>query len=254
MNIVHSYINPGLKGWRKKGARIHYLKKGDVDISIIFIKSKKRTKNLFLISTGFHLEETSGPIFILDSKRIYPSLKKLHERMNIVLIPVINQIGLKFDEKGPDKYLRYNEKGINYNSNWGSNREKCIEVSLLEKYVLSLFAKYNIIFVFSLHEDSTEFGKGYLWMNKIVKDKRLEIQEKLKKRIPENILGMRNRIGLRKGFVENGIAIVNSKDDSFENFTSEILGIPTLLSEAPFGLSLSQRIFFHRASLNSIPL
>src|SRR3990167_1352971 len=75
MNIVHSYINPGLKGWRKKGARIHYLKKGDVDISIIFIKSKKRTKNLFLISTGFHLEETSGPIFILDSKRIYPSLK-----------------------------------------------------------------------------------------------------------------------------------------------------------------------------------
>ena len=141
----------------------------------------------------------------------------------------------------------------NYNSGWGSNSTKCTEVAIVERYISKLFSKYKIIFVLSLHEDSTEAGKGYLWMNSIDKQMRTSIQNYLVKNVSSKILCKLSKVGLRKGFIENKFTIVNSQDDSFENFTSTILGVPTLLSEAPFGLSLPRRIFFHKTSLNSIP-
>jgi len=253
MNIVYSHIKPGLSGWKKRGAEIKYLKNGKIKIPTIYLKSKTKTDKVFLIATGLHLEETSGPIFLLDSNRIFPHLRKLIKSMNVVLIPVINQRGLIFDEKGPDSNLRLNEAGIHYNTRWGSNSTKCTEVVMVEKYISDLFTKFNIIFVLSLHEDTTEPGKGYLWMNSINKQKRTFIQNYLIKHVPSKILCKLNNGGLRKGFVENKFTIVNSQDESFENFTSIILGIPTLLSEAPFGLSLPRRIFFHKTALNSIP-
>ena len=253
MNVINSYIRPGIARWKRKDATIKYLKEAAISIPAIFLKSTKKTKNLFLIASGFHLEETSGPIYLLDSNQSYSNLKKILKFSNIVLLPVINQRGLKYKETDSDNYLRYNDRGINYNTRWGSSSEKCVEVTLIEKYIIQLFAKYNIVFVLSLHEDSTEFKKGYLWMNSLDLKLRSVIQNYVKNRISPKILRRLRSIGLRQGFVENDFTIVDSKDDSFENFTSTILGIPTLISEAPFGLSLIQRIFFHKTVLNSIP-
>ena len=254
MNVINSYIKPGISRWKLKGASIKYLKDASISVPVIFLKSSIKTKNLFLIASGFHLEETSGPIYLLDSNQSASSFKKILNYSNMVILPVINQRGLKFKETDSDNFLRYNDKGINYNSRWGSRYEKCEEVALVEKYLIHLFAKYNIRFVFSLHEDSTEFKKGYLWMNSLDLKIRNLIQNYVKSRISPKILRRLRSIGLRQGYIENDFTIVDSKDDSFENFTSTILGIPTLISEAPFGLILSQRIFFHKTVLNSIPL
>lgn len=254
MNVIYSQIKPGLSGWKKKGARIEFLKEADLKIPVIFLRSRKKTGKLFLIATGLHLEETSGPLFVLDSQKIFPSLSRFLESVNVVLFPIINQRGLLFDEKDKEENLRYDENEINYNSGWGGSSKKCLEVSLVEKYILDLFKKYDIKFVLSLHEDSTEPGKGYLWMNSIKKKQRTQIQNYLLGHIPADMLTKLRNVGLRKGFIENKFTIVNSRDDSFENFTSEILGVPTLLSEAPFGLDLSKRVFFHKTSLDSIPL
>ena len=175
--------------------------------------------------------------------------------MSIVIFPVINQYGLSFSDKGDDKFLRYNQKGFNYNSAWGFEKKKCDEVSLVEKFLGKMHKKYNIVFVLSLHEDSTEPGKGYLWMNNIDKEVRQKIQTSIAGSVDKNILlQMKSRVGLRKGGIENGFSVIDAKDDSFENFTSAILGIPSLVSEAPFGLTLKRRMAFHKASLSAIAL
>jgi len=63
---------------------------------------------------------------------------------------------------------------------------------------------------------------------------------------------MNSTEGLREGQVEKGFSIIDAKDSSFENLTSEILGIPTLLSEAPFKSNLDTRIKFHQYCLKII--
>jgi hypothetical protein len=255
MNLVKKDIIPGLKAWRKLGAKITYLKKGSLRVPEIFIKSTVQSDKLFLIATGFHLEETSGPLFLLNPKKSFPAIKRLLKKTNVAIFPVINQYGLAFSAKGEDKYLRYNKEGLNYNSAWGFNKKKCQEVGLVEKQLVELYKEYEIIFALSLHEDSTEPGKGYLWINNIVKDIREKIQTSLSKRVNKKLLlQIISTVGLRRGKIEKGFSVIDAHDDSFENYMSEILGIPTLLSEAPFGLDLKRRIAFHKASLASIPL
>lgn len=254
MNIVVSYLTKGILDWKKNGAKISYLKKDDLRIPLIFLGSYTKTKKIFLIASGLHLEETSGPILLLSVSRILPSMKRLLKKLNIVILPVINQRGLKYDETMPDRYLRFNDDGINYNSGWGSNSKKPVENKLVEREILKIFGKFKIVFALSLHEDSTEPGNGYLWMNRIDRENRVIIQERMLKSPHKKLLKMTSTIGFRKGQIENGFTIVNAKDDSFENFMSEILGVPTLLSEAPFGKSLARRISFHKAVLTSLPL
>jgi hypothetical protein len=254
MNVIKKSIAPGIKAWKGNGANISYLKKDNLRIPVVFLPSKIQSNKLFLIASGFHLEETSGPLFLLNPKVCLPSFRDILKMMNIVLFPLINQFGLSFKETVSDKHLRRNGLGLDYNSAWGFDKEKCQEVRLVEKRLIELYKEYQMVFALSLHEDSTEPGKGYLWMNNIRSDTRKTIQHALEKNVDKKILlQMKSTVGLRRGRIESGFSVVDAKDESFENFTSEILGIPTLLSEGPFGLDLNRRIAFHRAVLTSIP-
>ena len=254
MNVIKKRINPGLKAWKTKGAKVTFLKQGKLRVPVILLPSSVQSDKLLLISSGFHLEETSGPLLLLNPRICFPLFSKILKNINIAIFPVINQFGLNYKETVEDKYLRYNADGLNYNSAWGFDIKKCQEVTLVEKRLIELHKKYQIVFVLSLHEDSTEPGNGYIWMNNIDKKTRQYIQSNLEKKVDRNILKMKSSLGLRKGRIERGYSVIDAKDDSFENFTSDMLGIPTLLSEAPFGLDLKRRIGFHKASLSSIPL
>jgi len=254
MNVIKKSIAPGIKVWKGKAAKISYLKQENLRVPVIFLRSKIQSDKLFLIASGFHLEETSGPLFLLNPQTCVSSFTNILTKMNIVIFPVINQFGLSFKETMQDKHLRRNALGLDYNSAWGFDKEKCQEVRLVEKKLIELYKEYQLVFVLSLHEDSTEPGKGYLWMNNIRTNTRKTIQLALEKKVDKKILlQMKSTVGLRRGRIESGFSVVDAKDESFENFTSEILGIPTLLSEAPFGLDLDRRIAFHRAALTSIP-
>ncbi|HJX59611.1 MAG TPA: hypothetical protein VJ481_03645 [Patescibacteria group bacterium] len=255
MNVVKGHLDSGLRGWKDVGAKVTYLKRGGIQVPEIYIPSSVQSNKLLLIVSGFHLEETSGPLLLLNSGGCSPLIAKILEKMNVLIFPVINQYGLAFDEAGSDKFLRYNQNGINFNTAWGFKKEKCKEVEIVEPRLIELHNKYQIVFVLSLHEDSTEPGKGYLWINNVVKDKRMKIQTSLESKVDKKILlQMKSTVGLREGKIEKGFSVIDAKDESFENFTSEILGIPTLVSEAPFGLDLETRMAFHKASLSSLPL
>ena len=255
MNIIKEHLAVGLKAWQKKGAKISYLKHNKIKVPQIFISAGVQSDKLFLICSGFHLEETSGPLFLLNPHKSLASLKRILKETNVVIFPVINQYGLRYPENSQDKFLRYNHAGLNYSSAWGYQKRKCREVKLVEERLIELHKKYEIVFTLSLHEDSTEVGKGYVWINNIVKPVRKIIQSGLEKKVDNRLLlKMKSTLGLRKGKIEKGFSIIDAKDDSFESFSSDILGIPTLLSEAPFGLELKKRIAFHKASLSSIPI
>ena len=254
MNVIKKRINPGIKDWREEGAKVSYLKQGKLRVPVILLRSGVQSNKLFLIASGFHLEETSGPLFLLNPRLCLPPFRNILQKMNIVIFPVINQFGLSFAETAADKHLRRNSQDLDYNSAWGFSKKKCQEVAQVEKKLIELYKRFQIVFVLSLHEDSSEPGKGYLWMNNIASSTRKIIQNGLEKKVEKKILlQIRSTVGLRRGRIESGFSVVDAKDESFENFTSEILGIPTLLSEAPFGLDLKRRIAFHASALTSIP-
>lgn len=244
----------GINSWKERTAQVSYLKGESVSVPVVFLPSHAKSNKVFLIASGFHLEETSGPMLLLNPKLCLPIFRNILRDINITIFPVINQFGQSFNDDVEDNYLRYNAEGINYNTAWGFNKKKCKEVTLVEEKLIKFHLAYQIVFVLSLHEDSSEPGKGFLWMNNIPPAIRKSIQLSLKRQVDKDmLLKIASAVGLRKGRVESGFSVVDAKDESFENFTSEILGIPTLLSEAPFGLNLKRRIAFHQAALTSIP-
>ncbi|OGM61057.1 hypothetical protein A3A75_02755 [Candidatus Woesebacteria bacterium RIFCSPLOWO2_01_FULL_39_10] len=178
--------------------------------------------------------------------------------MELHIYPVINNYGLKYNTTDPYKFLRSNEKGINYNSGWGVNTsKKCIEVMLVEEDIKKIQSNRKVRLVLSLHEDSTSIGKGYIWTNALGTKLRRSIQDKLKSKIDKKLLTNMKENEVQGGKVEVGFTIVDAQDvGSFENWLAEDLKIPVVLSESPFGLSLATRKKFHiriiEASLSSI--
>src|SRR3989304_9331838 len=107
MNIMKEHRAVGLKAWQKKGAKVSYLKHNKIKVPQIFIPAGVQSDKLFLICSGFHLEETSGPLFLLNPYKSLASLKRILKETNVVLFPVINQYGLRDPEDSEDKFLRY---------------------------------------------------------------------------------------------------------------------------------------------------
>lgn len=253
MNIISSKIIPGLANWKKLGGKLDFLKSSSIGVPRIFIASKRPSNELVIIVSGFHLEETSGPLLLLNPDKVLPILNLGPAYANFLIYPVINQFGLKFSIDSHENLLRSNHLGINYNDKWGMLGKKTEEVSLIESDILKMVKKYSPIFALSLHEDSVTPGKGYLWFNGI---KSREVRKKIiteVKSVVEKSLALEiQEPEVEGGKIEDGFAIVDAKDKgTFENWLSDDLKIPVVLSEAPFGLKLNVREQFHQVVMKS---
>jgi len=261
MNPVTKRISKGLAAWRRAGARVDFLRKNNISVPRIWLGAN--TGKTILIQSGLHLEETSGPLLLLDPSALLPTVRSALKRdISFLIYPVVNNFGLRHDPSGPDKLLRYNEKGINYNDGWGlSDDKKCLEVKLVEEDILKFLGTNKVILAVSLHEDSTTPQKGYLWFNGIKSTKvRKEIRARLKSKILKSGLLKIDRqilLTIREskvdgGRVEGGFTVVDAKDKgALEHWLGEDLKIPTVLSEAPFGLRLRTRKSFHSKVIDS---
>ncbi|MEK7188691.1 MAG: hypothetical protein AAB685_02470 [Patescibacteria group bacterium] len=256
MNPVTLGLKRGLKRWQEV-ADLNLLKVKGISVPRIFVKAKGASSlannQTIIIASGLHLEETSGPLLLLDPSSLLPKLQPaLQKNISFLIYPVINNYGLKYSPSGPEKLLRNNKQGINYNDGWGLTQKKCLEVSLVEKDILEFGKKQNLSLVLSLHEDSTAPGKGYLWINATNAKLRRLIQKNVTTSIDTSLLIKTKAKSVQGGKVEAGFMVVNAKDKgSFENWLADDLKVPTILSEAPFGLDLSTRKNFHSAIIAS---
>lgn len=241
MNPVKRRITFGLNFWKAKDATIDKLGGSTVKVPKITIGSGNKT--IILIS-GFHLEETSGPMLLLDPKMVIPIIRPLLDKsIRVIIYPVINKFGLNYGSDEHENLLRKNQEGTDYNDAWGmGSRIKPEEIVLVESEILSLWNKGEILFSVSFHEDSVTPKKGYIWTNGVDLSLRKKITKKIKSKIDRNLLlDMKDRT-FEGGIVEDGFVIANAKDKtSYENWMAEELNVPTVLSEAPFGLPLSVR-------------
>lgn len=252
MNPVALQLKKGLAKW-KEVAKVDLLKTVAVTVPRISLLSKVRSipnnSKVVIIASGLHLEETSGPLLLLDPSKMLAILKSaLNKGVSFFIYPVINNFGLKYDLSTSEQLLRNNEKGVNYNDGWGLNTNiKCLEVGLVENDIKKILQKNRVLLVLSLHEDSTSMGKGYIWLNSVNAQLRRSIQKKVLMKIDKKVLMNSKKRIIQGAKVEMGFTIVNAKEKgSFEHWLGEDLRIPTLLLEAPFGLDLKTRINFHR--------
>ncbi len=258
MNPVALRIKIALRKWKTK-AKVDLLEINDISVPRVYVSDKKDPKKTVIIASGLHLEETSGPLLLLDSEILLPILKPyLKKGIGFYIYPVINNYGLKYRTTVPDKFLRSNEEGINYNSGWGIiTSNKCREVKLVEEDIKKILRNIKVQLVLSLHEDSISIGKGYIWTNALDSNFRSSIQSKLKSTINKKLLIDMKKDTVQGGKVEGGFTIVDAQDvGSFENWLADDFKIPVVLSESPFGLSQATRKEFHirviEASLSSI--
>jgi hypothetical protein len=262
MNPVSDAIVHGKAEWRKSGGLARALKSGDLTVPKVWFPGQNKGKRVLLLTSGLHLEETSGPILLLDPKLVLPTIYPFIQKgVNVLIYPAINQYGLSFDPAGDDKLLRYNQDGINYNDGWGfPNDKKCKEVALVEEDILQTKKNYEFIFALSLHEDSETPKKGYIYTNGISDPNfRKKLRQGILSEVPPDILATQKELdeGIQPefegGVVEEGFCLVEAKDPgSLENWLADDLHIPTVLSESPFGLDLETRKSFHLSVIKSV--
>lgn len=254
MNPIASKIAPGIAKWRKI-AKVKVVKKNKLIIPRIIYGSHN---DAVLICTGLHLEETSGPLTFLDPDNIKELLTLANsKKISLIIYPLINNYGLAHETHVDEKLLRRNSEGINYNDGWGMHKG-AEEVEVAEADMESVLNRYNVKLALSLHEDSVCPGKGYLWVNGLRdKETRFKIYKEVKKNIDSKLLlSMTDQKG-EGGIIEDSISIVDSEDEgAFEEWMAGHFGVPTVLSEAPFGESFEVRKNFHleiiKASVQAI--
>ena len=257
MNPINGAIKPGLKLWRKAGAKVSFLSSSTFSVPQIWLGSSG--KKVLLIASGLHLEETSGPFLLFDEKILLPVLEPLIKKgVNVLIYPLINQYGLAFSPLDDEELLRFNSQGFNYNDGWGL-KEKCEEVGLVENDILKITKSFDLFFAISMHEDSDIPKKGYIYLNRLKnasfrKNLRLGIQSLVKKDI------LASEKDLKEGVLPSELvgakiedfSLVESKDEgAMEQWLAYSLNVPTVLSEAPFGLNLATRKSFHLAVVKS---
>ena len=257
MNPINGVIKHGLHLWGKKGAKVSFLSSSITSIPKIWFDSKG--KKVLLIASGLHLEETSGPFLLFDANTLFPLFQPLIKKgINVLIYPLINQYGLAFSPSDDEKLLRFNSHGINYNDGWGLNK-KCEEVDLVEKDILKIYKSFGLVFAISMHEDSDIPKKGYIYTNGLKdasfrKNLRLGIESFVKKDI------LASQDDLKEGVLPSELVgakiedfcLVESKDEgAMEQWLAYSLNVPTVLSEAPFGLDLATRKSFHLAVIKS---
>ncbi len=251
MHELVKKLPEGLSQWHSLGARVTLLPDHTLSVPVIEIAtpSPSPAHPSVIVETGLHLEEDSGPFLALSPHLLLPILLPLvRSGIDILIYPDVNQHGLKYHPKDDPKLLRYNPQGYNYNDGWGVSYNKSTEVAITEAHINQHLSTHTPLLFLSLHEDSDHRETGYLWTNGINDQRtRKELhqrftniwgaQQLLKNAPPQMLCG---------GTCEEGYILVDSQDPgSIEHWLGETHHIPTILSEAPFGANLQDRMKFH---------
>ncbi len=271
-------ISRGIEQWKfVPRARVEYLLdpvNPSIKIPRIFIPSREgapRRSPVVILKEAGHHEEPSGFWTLSDPKKTLPIIDQYLDRCSFVFYPLtnlygphnLNAYGVWHPEhsrkplKEREDVSRRNENGINYNDGWGiqfTPEQKTHEGAIIERDTDMLMAKYDIVLGVSQHEDSFAPGRGYIWLNgEPLVGQRQKIQEAMYQRwhglFYHPSFGSTGQGSASDAIEWDRFVAVDSRDDgSWETYLND-QGIPTVLSEAPYGGRLDDRILFHQLAL-----
>lgn len=244
---------PKLDIWRASRAEVDFIGDKRVRLPRIWapaICDRPSERPTILAISGMHMEETSGPLFLLEPT----NFDCLRHCFNFLAYPIVNQYGLSYPRNADEHLLRCNRMGLNYNSGWGRSK-KADEVAIVEKDVVSHLRFLDIIFAVALHEDSELPNKGYIYTNGINQKSKTELQQIIE---GSQTSGCLRRRGDKQyngnGVLQNGWVIDNEidADGGVEAWLETEMGIPIITIEAPFGHSSKSRLLFHKTIFDAL--
>lgn len=271
---ISTVVGSGLDRWRMvPNTYVSYLTEpGQPDLRVPRVIVKSRTgltpgSPVVVCITDMHAEESSGHHIFSSPDKVFPIIQPHLDRYSFVIYPQVNHCGPQFIDafgnmrtgyqqtniREAGRLTRYNEKGINYNDGWGEmfpSDKKTREGALIEDDSNNFMARYDVVAGFSAHEDSSAPHQGYIWAN----EQPFVRQIPKMKRVIEHGWGGQLVSPFTtyqdKEIEWDSFVAVNMRDPgSWETFMND-QGVPTVLSEAPFGDPLATRLNFHQRVLS----
>lgn len=267
---IISVVRQGLARWNLvPEARVNYLTDQawpDLNVPRVVLSSRQGLKPrspVVVGATGFHAEENSGHFIFSTPDFIYPVVKPYMDRCSFVFYPQVNHHAPQYmDALGRPlggyaieevkKAARANERQINYNGGWGeefTRDNKTREGILIERDSNNFMADYDVIVGISDHEDSTAPHQGYIWVNERPLVRQIPRLKRSIERIWNGQLVCPFDTYQDMEIEWDDFVAVDVRDSgSWETYMND-QGVPTVLSEAPFGDRLADRLFFHQLVL-----
>lgn len=267
---IHEVVQNGLDRWLLiPNVEVSYLVNEawpDLLVPKIVIPSRRGLvyrSPVVVGATDFHVEENTGNYVFSDPDFVYPIVQEYVDRYSFVFYPQVNHHAPAFmDALGRPKegytykeaiqHARANEVAINYNDGWGTiytSDQKTREGRLIEDDTNNLMKDFDVVLGITDHEDSTAPHQGYFWANEPpVVTCRAKIIRSVDRLWRGRLVTQFDTY--RDTEIEwDRFCAVNVRDPgSWETYMND-QGIPTVLSEAPFGDSLEDRLFFHELVL-----
>lgn len=271
---ISTVVGAGLDKWRMvPNAHVSYLTEPDQpDLRVPRVVVMSRAgfapgSPVVICITDMHAEESSGRHIFSNPDNVFPIINPHLDRYSFIIYPQVNHHGQQFIDafgnmragyqrlsiKEAEKLTRYNNHGINYNDGWGNVftlDKKTREGVLIENDSNNFMARYDAVAGFSAHEDSSAPHQGYIWVN----ERPFVRQIPKMKRVIES--GWNGRLvspftTYQDTEIEwDSFVAVDMRDPgSWETFMND-RGVPTVLSEAPFGEPLAARLNFHQRVLS----
>ncbi len=270
---ISTVVEWGLDRWRKvPNAHVSYLtepERLDLRVPRVVVPSRAGLapgSPLVVCITDMHLEESSGHYVFSNPDHMLPIIYPCLSRYSFLIYPQVNHHGPQFIDafgnmqteyqrlrsKEAEKLTRYNKDDINYNDGWGDvfpRDKKTREGALIENDFNNFMARHDVVAGFSAHEDSSAPHQGYIWINGRPFVRQIP---KMKRTIEHGWDGQ--LISPFTTYQDNEIEwdsfiAVDMRDPGSWETSMNDQGIPTVLSEAPFGDSLAARLNFHQRVL-----
>lgn len=267
---ISTVVESGLDRWRMvPNAHVSYLTepaKPDLRVPRVVVPSRTGLapgSPVVICITDMHSEESSGHHVFSNPDHMLPVIDLHLDRYSFLIYPQVNHHGSQFIDasgkmrtgyqqtsiKQAERLTRYNEKGINYNDGWGdvfTRDKKTREGALIEDDTNNFVERYDVVAGFSAHEDSSAPHQGYIWVN----GHPLVRQIPKMKRVIEHGWGGQlvspfTTYQDREIEWDSFVAVDMRDPGCWETFMND-QGIPTVLSEAPFGDPLATRLNFHQ--------
>lgn len=267
---ISTVVGSGLdRWWMVPNAKVSYLTepaKPDLRVPSVVVPSRAGLapgSPMVVCITDMHVEESSGHHVFSNPDHMLPIIDPYLDRYSFLIYPQVNHHGPQFMDafgsilteyqrtniKEAEKLTRYNNDGINYNDGWGKmfpTDKKTREGALIENDFNYFMERYDVVAGFSAHEDSSAPHQGYIWVNGHPFVRQIP---KMKRIIEHGWDGQLVIPFTTYQDIEiewDSFVAVDMRDPgSWETFMND-QGIPTVLSEAPFGDSLVARLNFHQ--------
>lgn len=271
---ISTVVESGLNRWRMvPNAHVSFLtdpNEPDLRVPRVIVTSRAGFmphSPVVVCITDMHAEESSGHHVFSNPDQVLPIIQPHLDRYSFVIYPQVNHHGPQFIDafgnmrsgyqqtsiKEADKLTRYDKNGINYNDGWGEvfpTDRKTREGALIEHDTNNFMSRHTVVAGFSAHEDSSAPHQGYIWANEQPFVRQIP---KIKRAIESGWYG--SLVSPFASYQDTeiewaGFVAVDMRDPgSWETFMND-QGVPTVLSEAPFGDPLATRLNFHQRVLS----